>query len=271
MTPTLAPDGWQIERDATTKAAYAALATDRRWNGYSIADLAPPARQWTRVALARREDGAIAACLFYAHPQFNSTIPHGDPDGLAAILAAAAQEGDLPERTYILAQHIHLPALEAHYAFPDGRQEMIRMAVDRATFVKPKGGPPTVRLGSADLPALQALYAEYDAGVFTADQLANGVFHGVYEDGALVAAGGTHVVAPSYTIAAIGNIYVTPAARGRGLGAAVTAAVAAELLPGPRSQAILNVAATNAAAIRVYRGLGFAEHCPYVEALVVRR
>lgn len=269
MTPTLAPDGWQIERDATTKAAYAALATDRRWNGYSIADLAPPARQWTRVALARRDDGAIAACLFYQHPQFNSTIPHGDPDGLAAILAAAGDE--LPERTYILAQHIHLPALEAHYTFPEGRQEMIRMAVDRATFVKPKDAPPTTRLGQSDLPALQALYAEYDAGVFNADQLTHGVFHGVYEDGALVAAGGTHVVAPSYTIAAIGNVYVTPAARGRSLGGAVTAAVAADLLTGPRSQAILNVAAKNETAITIYRGLGFAEHCPYVEVLALRR
>jgi len=273
VTATPAPDAWQITRDGATKHSYAAFAVDRRWNGYSIADLAPPLRAWTRVALAQREDGAVAACLFYQHPQFNSTIPHGDPAGLAALLAAGGEAGELPARTFILSRHEHLPAMLEHYAFPEGQQEMIRMAVDRATFKPPPApaAPQVARLGERDLAALRALYGEYTAGAFTPDQLTNGVFYGVYADDALIAAAGTHVVAASYGIGAIGNVYVTPAARGRGLGGAATAAVAAELLAGPCREVILNVDAANEEAMHIYTRLGFVMHCPYVEAAGVLR
>jgi ribosomal protein S18 acetylase RimI-like enzyme len=262
---------WQIDRDATDADAYGALATDRHWNGYSIADLAPPLRQWTRVAVARPgTSAATAACLFYQHPLFNSTIPHGDPEGVAAILDAAAEAGELPAETYILARHAHLPQLARHYDFPHSHHEMLRMAVSGATFIRPTGTPiPVARLGDADLQPLLDLYADYPDSAFTPDQLAHGVFYGVYEGGRLLAAGGTHVVAPQYGIAAVGNVYTAPEARGRGLGGAVAAAVTADLLAGPCRDVILNVVATNEPAVRIYRRLGFAEHCPYVEARAV--
>lgn len=273
MPPPATETTWQVERNAPDDLAYATLATDRHWNGYSIADLAPPLRQWTRVAVARRGDSApTAACLFYQHPMFNSLIPHGDPAGIAAILAADAAAGELPTATYILARHVHLPYLAHHYAFADDQHEMLRMAVSRRTFVASPGTTiPVVRLGDADLHALHDLYADYDGSAFTPDQLTHGVFYGVYEGDRLLAAGGTHVVAPQYGLAAVGNVYVAPEARGHSLGGAVAAAVTADLLAGPCHDVILNVVATNEPAVRIYRRLGFVEHCPYVEARAVRK
>ena len=40
--------------------------------------------------------------------------------------------------------------------------------------------------------------------------LANGTYYGVYEDGALIAMAGTHLEAPSISIAAVGNVVTHP-------------------------------------------------------------
>jgi ribosomal protein S18 acetylase RimI-like enzyme len=271
MSPTIPQGTWQVERDAPDDVAYAALAADRRWNGYSIADLAPATRRWTRVAVARGEQGgrAEAACLFYQHPAFNSLIPYGDPAGVAAIMADAAAAGILPAETYILVQEPQIAALAEHYSFPQGRRPMLRMVVEEAIFTPPTGNSTAIRLCDADLAALLAFYATYPDSTFTADQLAHGVFYGVRDGSQLVAAGGTHVVAAEYGLAAVGNIFVVPEARGRGLGGVITAAIVKELFASSYREVILNVVAANVPATRLYQRLGFATHCAYSEARAV--
>jgi len=263
---------WTIERDATTEDAAAAFGEDRRWNGYSLADLAPAHRAWTRIALARRGNGAAeAACLFYRHPAFNSLIPDGDLAGVAAILADAARAALLPDTTYILAREPHLVALERPYALHD-RSAMCRMAIDRHTFRPPADHPRGLRrLASDDTTALGALYAHYPASTFTPDQLAHGVFYGVGHAERLLAAAGTHVVAAEFGIAAVGNVFTLPEARGRGYGAATTAGVVGALLDGPCDEVILNVVAANTVARAIYARLGFVEHCTYSEARATLR
>ena len=262
---------WTIERDAATGDAAAALGEDRRWNGYSLADLTPAHRPWTRIALARRGADTAASCLFYRHPAFDSLIPDGDPAGLAAILADADRAALLPETTFILARAPHLAALERHYALDD-RGAMCRLALDRQMFRPPATQTPGLRrLTEDDTAALSAFYAAYPASTFTPDQLAHGVFYGVWAGERLLAAAGTHVVAAEYGIAAVGNVFALPEARGRGLGAATTAGVVAALLDGPCDEVILNVGAANGVARAIYARLGFAEHCAYVEARATLR
>ena len=255
--------GWQVERDAGDVAAYAVLATDRAWTGYAIADLEPPFRGYTRVGLARQGDEPpSAACLVLRHPVFSVVVPHGDPGGVAAILAAI----ELPATAMLSVRTEHRPLLERFYEVLEGWHEMERMVVTPETFRPPEGGAPAVeRLGPSDLEALLDLYQEYAESAFIPDHLREGVFYGVRSGPALVAAGGTHVVAARAGVAAVGSIYTRPAARGRGYATAITAAVVSELLALPCRDIILNVAVANETARAIYARLGFRSHCRFWE------
>jgi ribosomal protein S18 acetylase RimI-like enzyme len=127
-----------------------------------------------------------------------------------------------------------------------------------------------VRLGDADISALERLYADGEStgespDFFYPAMVARGVFFGVYEGGHLVAAAGTHLLSREEGAAAIGNIYVRRDRRGRGIGRIVTAGVMRELA-GVETVG-LNVRADNAAAIQLYESLGFVEHCLFYEAM----
>lgn len=263
---TVFATGWEIDPHAGDEQAYQALASDRIWNGYSIADLDPPYRAYTRIALARHPQHGSAACLILQHPAFASIIPFGTPAGLAAIL----QTVELPLTAYILVRSEHLEALKQQYRFVAEPQEMIRMWVDARSFRPSVPAVPVDPLGSADHDALDAFYTAYPASTFNADQLACGPFYGIREQGMLVAAAGVHVVAPRFEIGAVGNIFTLPGARGRGYGLQVTAAVVARLLDTICREVILNVAVDNPVARRLYVRLGFQEHCRYYEGRIER-
>jgi ribosomal protein S18 acetylase RimI-like enzyme len=138
---------------------------------------------------------------------------------------------------------------------------------------KPSGLPDLAvarRLGAGDVGLLQRLYADGDAtgeapDFFFPSMVTDGVFYGVEEDGALVAAAGTHILAREEDAAAIGNVYTRRDRRGRGFGKVVTAAVLGELAG--IGTIGLNVRADNPAAIKMYEGLGFAKHCQFTEGL----
>lgn len=264
--------GWTVTEGADDAVIAAALGRDRIWNALSLADLDLPFRHYSRFALAARPGALPAAvCLLIEHPAFTSLIPAGDTAGVGAILAAMP----LPPTLQFLALPEHLPPLEQRHTLDRGAQRMLRMAVDAATFRAPAAPAPGVeRLGMGDLQALLDLYTGYPGNFFDTEQLAQGVFYGVRAaegSGALIAAGGTHVVAPQRGVASVGSIFTQPAARGRGLATAVTAAVTAALLRLGCRDVILNVVADNAPAIHVYRALGFRDHCRFLEGTAVRR
>jgi GNAT superfamily N-acetyltransferase len=249
---------WQVEPDSADDHAYAALADDRVWNAFAIADLEPPFRAFARIAVARRQ-GAIpgAACLLFRSPAFNVIVPHGDPAGVAAILAAV----ELPATAGAMVQSGHLTALERWYDFPHGRRLMARMATDATRFRPALPVTGLVRLDPTMLDHLLDLYTAYPENHFAPIQLEHGVYFGVREAGRLVAAGGTHVVSPRYGIAALGGIFTLPDARRRGYAAAVTSALVSDLLGRGCHDVVLTVHAGNEAARRVYARLGFRDHC----------
>ena len=128
----------------------------------------------------------------------------------------------------------------------------------------------TVRLAARDLPALQKLYADGQSSgespdFFYPSMVTDGVFHGIYEGAALVAAAGTHLVAREEGAAAIGNVYTRRERRGRGFARVVMQAVLGDLV-GIETVG-LNVRADNPSAIHLYESLGFAVHCEFFEAL----
>jgi ribosomal protein S18 acetylase RimI-like enzyme len=158
--------------------------------------------------------------------------------------------------------------LEERYRLTDVTA-MWRMVLDPASFrTAPTLG--AMPLGPADVGALEELYRDGDAAgetphFFAPSMVAQGVFVGIREGAGLVAAAGTHLVIPAEGVAAIGNVYTRRDRRGRGLGAAVTSAVAAELLRRRLPTVVLNVAHTNTAAVRLYLRLGFGIHAAFCE------
>jgi GNAT superfamily N-acetyltransferase len=155
-----------------------------------------------------------------------------------------------------------LKVLKTRYDIVELRR-MWRMVLARDAYRS--GSIPEVdRLSSAHVSPVKQLFDDgaisgESPDFFFPSMLNAGVFFGVWEADELVAVAGTHLVAPSEDVAAVGNVYTRRDRRGRGLAARVTSAVVDELLR-------LKIRT----AIRVYERLGFTRHCDYYEGLATR-
>ena len=242
------------------------LETDRPWAVYALADLAPEYRAHAEWRLAAA--GRPALLLIYRGFETPVLFAQGAAADLQPLLAGIADEP-----RFYLSVWPEIPALlRARGSQVRGEKRMWRMLLDARRF--PSGGRHAVRLGPADAVALARLYADgAPAGeappFFHAGMLGSGVYYGIRQQGELIAAAGTHVLAPEESVAAIGNVYTRRDRRGRGLGSRVTAAVAAELLARGLPTIALNVEAANPA-IRIYERLGFARYCEYREGIAIR-
>ena len=230
------------------------LRHDPAWSVYALADLAPwmfPKTRWFRPGLTLVVEDYGTAILFAM-----------GPDSVREALECVTGP------VHLQVQRDALDEVARHAAVSSPRL-MWRMTWTGDRVAAP--GVMTARLDSSDVPALQALYADGESSgespdFFFPSMVADGVFHGIYEGTALVAAAGTHVLARAEGAAAIGNVYTRHDRRGRGLGRLVTSAVLGEL-SGIETIG-LNVRDDNDAALHLYESLGFARHCQFYEALV---
>jgi ribosomal protein S18 acetylase RimI-like enzyme len=182
----------------------------------------------------------------------------GDNEGLRAIIERELR----PERVYFTCRQRHLPLACEFYHWEE-RIPMWRMVLHPARFRPAQDG--CLRLSHAHLDELAQLYALGGGDAFTLLQLEHGVFYGVRMADQLVAVAGTHLVSPTYNVAAVGNVFTHPNYRGRGFGTATTSAVVDELLESGIRDIVLNVSRGNAIAVRLYERLGFERYCPFLE------
>lgn len=233
------------------------LRRDPAWSVYALGDLAPgmlPKTQW------------FAPDLTLVLHDYGTSI-------LFAMGTGSVREAldHVTWPVHLQVQQDALAEVERHATVTDARL-MWRMSWRGST---PASATPTAtRLGADDVPALRQLYADGDAAgeapdFFFPSMVTDGVFYGIHEDDALVAAAGTHLVSADESVAAIGNVYTRRDRRGRGLGRSVTSVVL-EALAGFDTIG-LNVRADNRPAIRVYELLGFVRHCRFYEALATGR
>lgn len=272
-------DGTAYAVTVTTdkREIYAFVQRDPVYAAYAIGDLEDAMFADTVWRLVGADGSQRALVLLYAGLEPPILLTMGEPEAVAAALAGMP----LPGRIYMAAQCEHLAAIERVYDFSADRvRRMVRMNVTTETFRTATCGRaepalPVRRLGLTDLPAIEALYRHggaYAPDAFHPRQVADGVFYGVrapdsarqQED--LLAVAGTHLIAPNWGVAAVGNVFTHPAWRGRGLARLVTSAVTTELLS-RGMLVVLNVDEGNAAAIHIYESLGFRTHCPYVEGI----
>ncbi len=235
----------------------AILKRDPGWCVYALGDLSPemfPKSEW------------FTPDLTMVLKDYGTSILFAMGTGSVGEALAAV--------TWPVHLQVRSDALEAvaTHALVENVREMWRMVwMDDRSLPK---HTQAVRLGDADVEALQQLYADGDQAGESPDffypaMVTRGVFFGVYEEHELAAAAGTHLVSRDEGAAAIGNIYTRRDRRGRGLGRLVTTAVIGELA-GIETVG-LNVRADNGAALSLYESLGFARYCQFYEAVAVRR
>lgn len=238
----------------------ARLERDPAWSAYALGDLSPQFAHWAEWHASPDDDGIVLA-----YRQFG--LPIVFAIGPPAAVHPLIQEIDAPGITLQVQPEI-LPALAPRFVV-ESTDAMWRMVLRTEAF-RPPDLLDIEPLGPADVDALRALYADGEpAGeapdFFSPSMLEAGMFRGVRGRGTLLAAAGTHIVAADMGICAIGNVYTRRDWRGRGLGARVTAAVAAEALARGIAHVVLNVRQRNVAARRVYERLGFVAHTGFFE------
>lgn len=248
-------------------AIRALLSSDRAWSVYALGDLEPGF--FEQCAWFASETQPPSLAMIFRGFKVPVLFALGPAAGVAMLLNDIVVEPSL----YLHVRPEIVPVLQARYLIPHPKR-MWRMVLELPSF-RPAPAAGVKRLGAADLPALNGLYADGKAAgevpeFFFASMLEQGVFFGICENNDLIAVAGTHLVAPPEAVAAVGNIYTRRDCRGRGLAARVTSAVVSELLAMNIDIVALNVNQQNLSAIIVYERLGFAKHGEFIEGVASR-
>jgi len=154
-----------------------------------------------------------------------------------------------PNKVMFTCRESHLLTLKTHYLTGE-IDYMLRMRLSAPDF-RPVSIFGVERLGPGYAGELARLYESAEGNAFSPFQLARGVFYGVKHRGRLVSAAGTHIVARTMGLAAVGNVCTYPEHRGQGYATRCTSAVCAELLA-IGLDVVLNVAHDNADAIHIF-------------------
>jgi RimJ/RimL family protein N-acetyltransferase len=232
-------------------AAYALAYLDKRL--FSMADFYE-ASSGDRRALVMHARGGLGP----------SMLTMGDASLVGQLLSLHPG----PRQAFVTCDPEHIDTILAtHNVWRP--QAMLRMQVSREDLTPPADHPAVRRLIEADAFELNRLYNE-ESTRYTGRQIVEGVYFGAFHRDWLVAAAGTHIYSRREGVAVIGNVFTHQDFRGRGLGSAVTAAVAAHLLE-TCELVVLNVDPANRTARHVYEQLGFKETGRLVEAMATRR
>ena len=252
-----------IARRRDSQQLAAQLYPQRYIAAYALAQLEPGA--WERSEWWSCRIGGVEAIVCHSHAGLGeATTLLGPPEGAAQILSLHPG----PPRTFAICEPQHVPALETTHALPSCRQ-MLRMLVTAQTF-RPWGGE-TLELLGRHTQTINRLYSSEGGPTRYARQhIEDGCYHGVLEEGRLVAVAGTHSISRSYGIAVLGNVFTHPGRRGFGYGKAATSAVTAALLR-ETDEVVLSVDPLNEPAVRAYQRLGYEKMGLIVEASASRR
>lgn len=247
---------------ADTAQILAYLETDRLYAAYAVGDLEPALFAHCEWFGAQQDSRLRALALYYSGLGFPIVFLMGGAGGLRAIFEDALHI----EQAYFTCRQEHLGVMQDFYDWEPIPMWRMVLRVDR--FRSVRGDCVPLTLDHAE--QLTALYAHGEENAFDPKQVPGGAFHGVFENGRLVAAAGTHLISPTYGVAAVGNIFTHPDFRGRGCATAATSAVVAELLSRGMRDIVLNVDQKNETAIHIYKRLGFERYCAFFEGGAVR-
>ena len=231
------------------------LNRDWPWAGFAIGDLDPewmPHCEWWHSA------GTVVLLFDGLSPRLMCHF--GDGSGLAPILASTND-------ARIWANvHPEAEAIFRQFYRPDKVVSMRRMYLDRPVARTGEA----VRLSSADRLEIEDLLKQGEWVLFLPHALGSGHYHGIRENGRLVAVAGTHLASSRYDVAALGTVFTHPDHRGRGLARICSSHVLESVGRAGIRRVVLNVEVEKAAACHVYERLGFQTACIYLDGECVR-
>ena len=233
---------------------------------YGIADVV---QLWERSRWWRRDDAVVGVMDLPGSPlPVLYAVAARDPQPTLDLLGDL--EPDLPDSFMATGPRGMSDRLAPRYR-PRFVKDYVKMHLADVERLPP-ADPQVVSLRRHDLTALEELFdLDPIAGDFFWDGLLDSeLYVGRWEDGAIVAAGGIHVIEPREGVTAIGNVTTHPAHRRRGLGRQVMATLSRRLLD--RVPVVgLNVQEANAAARALYERVGFTRLVGYEEAELHRQ
>jgi RimJ/RimL family protein N-acetyltransferase len=254
------------------------LEADRDYTAYALCDLEPPYVDDTTWYAASAKGELAAVVMFYS-----ALVP---PvlflSGLLPALDAILGVGAAPDTVFFTARPETLGILKQHYLVKN-TSEMLRMTVTSRTFTplpQVEGAErriiPLEPRHSASVSDLLNAAANHDGRdpddiAFGPEMLEAGTYQGVFINGRLIAAAGTHVIGHRAGIAALGNVVVHPDFRRQQWGTRIAQAVTGALLDAGIGTVVLNVAHNNIPAVRAYRRLGFTAALAFIEGSACRR
>lgn len=232
-------------------------------------------RAWSLYALADLDEALFGDCAWFAHgPDALALIFSGLAIRPIFVLGPVEDVRVLLEKLPVDSGYLNLPL--THLAAADGvfrfehshRMRRMFLHAFRPSARQDQAEP----LSAAQVGEITALYGCSDGGgiAFSPQQLEAGLFRGIRHHDQLVAVAGIHVVSENEGVAGVGNIFVHPEFRGRGLAQAVTSAVVTALRARSIPSIGLNVELGNEAAYQAYLRLGFATRFEYLEGPAVR-
>lgn len=235
---------------------------------YELGDLSAPYWSRTRWFAASSNAGIDALLMTYDAKTAGATpILLAMESGSAAARWLLEHVGRaLPRRFYVHASETILEDFQTRFLLSPPIPH-VRMGLLKSDSLAPESpAGVSIRRVRDDEPAtLSTFYDEaYPGHWFSPEMLAHGRYFGAFSGDRLLAAAGTHVLAPASGVAALGNIATLPDRRGLGLATAVTAALCRSLKESISSIG-LNVREDNIAARRCYERLGFAAVARFYE------
>jgi ribosomal protein S18 acetylase RimI-like enzyme len=238
------------------------LMRDRAWSAYALGYLDGASGVRTSPVASASPTGITSVVVQAQLPQLLSIVGIGDPEGIGRAVESLSSP---PSTGVFSVRGEALSAFERRFNVSSAYQ-MRRMRLEPSQL-EPRPGPKAVRLGLDDLEPVKRLYGMWTDAHQLPGQLSRGIYFGIYAGDDLVSVAGTHVVSTEFGVGAIGNVLTHVDYRGRGLASATTTAVASALAEAGCSEIVLNVRQGNDIAYRVYRGLGFQDHCSFIEGV----
>ena len=242
------------------------LEADRAWAAFALDDLEPPYADF--ASWFGSTNGPAIALLYraFATPILLCVGTSRNWDSVLDEIDVALRD---VQDVYAVVRPETLPLIRDRYESNDERS-MVRMVLEPGRH-RPLSSEGVCRLGPDDLEAVQRLYVSEPPDFFLPSMLADGLYYGIREGEQLVAVAGTHVLAPTLGVGALGNVYTRSDHRRRGHATALAGAVTSELIRSGVTTIVLNVREDNHPARRVYERLGYKLYCHYFEVSASRR